>query len=528
MVAADGLFKVYAGELDGHPCRLVNARDLYKALNASWKPFPAWFRERAEGAGWREGRDYRQVFVKVGQYDPYLSLDAALQLLALEKSPNKAEAQVFLQQVALGQPATLEGVAARVRECSALPAVPAFPDEGLVTVAMGEIGGKSRPICNGRDLHHFLEVGRDFSTWIKDRIDEYGFVEGKDYSPVLGNRSDGRPGKRRIEYQISLEMAKELAMVENNEQGRKVRRYFIKCEELVLAWHEQVIAIANTRLASITLPDTSSREPLVFDFQDTRGHLLQVRVAIRNGRAECVALDLANALGEREPDFLKWYAAIPKLYHGSIPSPSGETALATLSAEGLAYLFGQRAHRPEVDAFRNFWFGAVEPALAARRAGAAASGKATSEAARAADPALAETVPAEATEWPEASDDTLRARFGELAAWLWRRDGGNAGAAFPNAAALLARLWRETDGVWLATGTRNGFARSLGMAHGKSAEQGLARLVAWGLVEVRPEGAAWPSEIRLNREKVLAALREAELAVFARENVHGEIRHRDA
>jgi prophage antirepressor-like protein len=464
------------------------------------------------------------VFVKVGQYDPYLSLDAALQLLALEKSPNKAEAQVFLQQVVLGQPATLEGVAARVREGSLVKAPPSFcfQSKQLRT----EIGDDGEPVFHVGDLCAILghtnpsqavaqhvdpcdltkrEVTSDSGKSRARKTQTVNFVrEPGLWALILGSAA---PNAKPVKRWVTADVLPSL---------RKTGRY------------EMSGALRTGAAPQSTLPDTSSREPLVFDFQDTRGHLLQVRVAIRNGRAECVALDLANALGEREPDFLKWYAAIPKLYHGSIPSPSGETALATLSAEGLAYLFGQRAHRPEVDAFRNFWFGAVEPALAARRAGAAASGKATSEAARAADPALAETVPAEATEWPEASDDTLRARFGELAAWLWRRDGGNAGAAFPNAAALLARLWRETDGVWLATGTRNGFARSLGMAHGKSAEQGLARLVAWGLVEVRPEGAAWPSEIRLNREKVLAALREAELAVFARENVHGEIRHRDA
>jgi hypothetical protein len=82
-------------------------------------------------------------------------------------------------------------------------------------------------------------------------------------------------------------------------------------------------------------------------------------------------------------------------------------------------------------------------------------------------------------------------------------------------AAILAQLWREADGVWLATGTRNAFPRSLRMAHGKSAEQGLARLVAWGLVEARPEGTAWPAEIRLVREKVLAVLYEAGLDALA-------------
>ncbi len=100
----------------------------------------------------------------------------------------------------------------------------------LIPVFTGEIQGEQKQFCNARDLHSFLEVGRDFSTWAKSRIDEYGFVEGEDYSPVLGNRSDGKKGKPRIDYHLTLDMAKELAMVENNEKGRQVRRYFIEME----------------------------------------------------------------------------------------------------------------------------------------------------------------------------------------------------------------------------------------------------------------------------------------------------------
>ena len=74
-------------------------------------------------------------------------------------------------------------------------------------------------------------VGKDFSTWIKSRIEKYGFVENEDFEvfPNFGeNPNGGRPTK---EYAITLDMAKELAMVENNEQGRIARKYFIECEK---------------------------------------------------------------------------------------------------------------------------------------------------------------------------------------------------------------------------------------------------------------------------------------------------------
>lgn len=97
----------------------------------------------------------------------------------------------------------------------------------LIPVLQGELEGRAQQLCDARDLHQFMQVGRDFSTWIKDRIEQYGFVEGEDFSPVLGKSTGGRPTS---EYHLTLDMAKELAMVENNDQGRQVRRYFIAME----------------------------------------------------------------------------------------------------------------------------------------------------------------------------------------------------------------------------------------------------------------------------------------------------------
>lgn len=91
-----------------------------------------------------------------------------------------------------------------------------------------------QPRVNARHLHKFLEIGKDFSTWIKDRIETAGFVENEDFtvgSPNPGNQS-GRGGDRRSrEYWLTLDMAKELSMLERNARGRQARRYFIECEK---------------------------------------------------------------------------------------------------------------------------------------------------------------------------------------------------------------------------------------------------------------------------------------------------------
>ena len=103
----------------------------------------------------------------------------------------------------------------------------------LIPINSATIGGEEINAVNARELHAFLEVGKDFSTWIKDRIKKYGFDEGIDFakidSPVSGNQRGG--DRRSIEYYISLSMAKELAMVERNAKGKEARLYFIDCEK---------------------------------------------------------------------------------------------------------------------------------------------------------------------------------------------------------------------------------------------------------------------------------------------------------
>jgi anti-repressor protein len=96
----------------------------------------------------------------------------------------------------------------------------------LVPVYETDTGEK---VVDGRELHQFLEVGRDFTNWIKDRIEKYGFIENDDFSPVLAKTSEG--GRPRTEYVLKLDMAKELAMVENNEKGSQARKYFIEVDK---------------------------------------------------------------------------------------------------------------------------------------------------------------------------------------------------------------------------------------------------------------------------------------------------------
>lgn len=101
----------------------------------------------------------------------------------------------------------------------------------LIPTFQGTLNRREQLLVNARDLHSFLEVGRDFTTWIKGRIHQYDFVENHDFLVFTSLGENLQGGRPSVEYSLSLNTAKELAMVENNDQGRRVRRYFIQMEE---------------------------------------------------------------------------------------------------------------------------------------------------------------------------------------------------------------------------------------------------------------------------------------------------------
>ena len=85
---------------------------------------------------------------------------------------------------------------------------------------------------NARELHAFLEVKTRFNDWIANRISEFGFSENKDFVSLTENLVSG--GKQKV-FHISIDMAKELSMLERNDKGKQARLYFIECERIANA-----------------------------------------------------------------------------------------------------------------------------------------------------------------------------------------------------------------------------------------------------------------------------------------------------
>ena len=103
----------------------------------------------------------------------------------------------------------------------------------LIKIQTNELGENC---VSARKLHEGLEIKSRFNDWITNRIKKYGFIENEDYTCLTKNlvtqREDGQKGMaKETDYIITVDMAKELCMVENSEIGRQFRKYFIECEK---------------------------------------------------------------------------------------------------------------------------------------------------------------------------------------------------------------------------------------------------------------------------------------------------------
>jgi putative phage anti-repressor protein len=116
----------------------------------------------------------------------------------------------------------------------------------LIPTLVGTLDDQTQPLVDAHELHKFLGVETRFDIWMNRRIEEYEFKQALDFIEVFKNDHVERGffGKREIQvktYHLSLDMAKELCMVERNDKGRQARRYFIEMEKQAKALPDAVL-----------------------------------------------------------------------------------------------------------------------------------------------------------------------------------------------------------------------------------------------------------------------------------------------
>ncbi len=118
----------------------------------------------------------------------------------------------------------------------------------LIEIRKRKLGTAEKNSVDARELHEFLESKQQFSHWIKGRINAYDFMQAVDFI-AIDNFNYSPPRK---EYHLTIEMAKELSMVERNENGKIARKYFIECEKVAKD-------VSTSQLPDFTNPAESAR-----------------------------------------------------------------------------------------------------------------------------------------------------------------------------------------------------------------------------------------------------------------------------
>ena len=124
-----------------------------------------------------------------------------------------------------------------------------------------------RQTVSGRELHEFLEVGTQYSIWF-ERMSEYGFSEHVDYQSLNQKRLTAQGNETtQTDHQITVEMAKEISMLQRTEKGKQARQYFIQLEK---AWNSpekimaRAIQIANKQINNLTLQLEAQHPKVIF------------------------------------------------------------------------------------------------------------------------------------------------------------------------------------------------------------------------------------------------------------------------
>ena len=140
-----------------------------------------------------------------------------------------------------------------------------------------EVNENQEPIVNGRELYQVLEIKTPYTQWF-DRMKEYGFAENIDFVSLSQNCEKPQGGRPEINHAIKLDMAKEIAMIQRNEKGKKVRQYFIQVEkdfnspEKIMA---RALKIAESKLNVLQLENTRQKQ-LIGELKPKADYLDQI------------------------------------------------------------------------------------------------------------------------------------------------------------------------------------------------------------------------------------------------------------
>ncbi len=171
-----------------------------------------------------------------------------------------------------------------------------------------------RPTVLGRELHESLAISTAYKDWFP-RMCEYGFVEGQDFCSILSESTGGRPSTN---HQLTIDMAKEICMIQRSPQGKQVRQYFLELEkqwntpEAVMA---RALKVADMQLGHLRLENEQQKQIIgelipSADYTDrilkNKGLVTITQIAKDYGMAGRAMNKLLNELGVQYKQSNQW------------------------------------------------------------------------------------------------------------------------------------------------------------------------------------------------------------------------------
>lgn len=119
----------------------------------------------------------------------------------------------------------------------------------------------------GRELHEFLEIGTRYDTWF-NRMTEYGFIENSDYGAIAQKRATAQGNiTSYVDHVMTIDMAKEISMIQRNEKGKQARQYFLQVEK---AWNspemimKRALQIADRKMIDMQMQIEADKPKVLF------------------------------------------------------------------------------------------------------------------------------------------------------------------------------------------------------------------------------------------------------------------------
>ena len=160
----------------------------------------------------------------------------------------------------------------------------------LIPITESLLNGEPKPTVNARELHAFLGVGKDFTNWVKAQIERARLKENRDFLVYAQKGEKG--GRPSMEYFLTLDAAKHVAMMSGSDKGHEAREYFLECERRA----NQPMTMAERLLASAQLLVDHERKLADLSYRQAETQA-QVR-ALVDGEDYYTIVGYGNLIGE--------------------------------------------------------------------------------------------------------------------------------------------------------------------------------------------------------------------------------------